>query len=190
MATLRALLLRIVLLPVVLPLAAILALAPVSRLLIPFLYRSGRPTRAAWLINRSWSWLASMGVLPSRWPGRPVIGPATLEVRGRRSGWPRSNMVTWVEHEGDRYFVSMLGPRSDWIRNLEAAGGDAVFRHGRRRKVHLEEAPVERRAAIIQAWYSRTHVSTRYHFGIDPQAGIAEFERAASEHPVYRIVFA
>ena len=182
--------LRPVALLLVAPIALVLALPPISRLLLPHFYRGGRPTRAGRFGNRCWSWLASMGVLPSRWPGRPVIGPATLEVPGRRSGRPRSNMVTWVEHEGDRYFVSMLGPRSDWIRNLEAAGGDAVFRHGRRRKVHLEEAPVERRAAIIQAWYSRTHVSTRYHFGIDPQAGIAEFERAASEHPVYRIVFA
>src|SRR3990170_3791443 len=157
MATLRAFLLRIILLPVVLPVALLLALPPVSRLLIPFLYRRGRPTRAAWLINRSWSWLASMGVLPSRWPGRPVIGPAALEVKGRRSGRPRSNMVTWVEYGGQRYFVSMLGPRSDWIRNLEAAGGEAVFRHGRRRPVRLEEVPVDRRAPLIQAWYSRTH---------------------------------
>jgi len=181
---------RLVLLPVVLPVALLLALPPVSHLLIPFLYRRGRPTRAAWFINRSWSWLASMGVLPSRWPGRPVIGPATLEVSGRRSGRPRSNMVTWVECSSQRYFVSMLGPRSDWIRNLEAAGGDAVFRHGRRRKVHLEEAPVERRAAIIQAWYSRTYVSTRRHLGVDPKAPIEEFERIAPEHPVFRIVFA
>src|SRR3972149_4126236 len=128
MVTRRALLLRLVLLPVVLPLALLLALPPVSRLLIPFLYRRGRPTRAAWLINRSWSWLASMGV------------------GGRPSGRPRSNMVTWVEYGSQRYFVSMLGPRSDWIRNLEAAGAAAVFRQGRRRPVRLEEGPTEARA--------------------------------------------
>src|SRR3970282_304035 len=148
MSSLRAILMRLVLLPVVLPVALLLALPPVSHLLIPFLYRRGRPTRAAWFINRSWSWLASMGVLASRWAGRAVIGPATLEVSGRRSGRPRSNMVTWVECSSQRYFVSMLGPRSDWIRNLEAAGGEAVFRHGRRRPVRLEEVPAERRGPI------------------------------------------
>src|SRR3990170_5094041 len=153
MSSLRAILMRLVLLPVVLPVALLLALPPVSRLLIPFLYRRGRPTRAAWFINRSWSWLASMGVLPSRWPGRPVIGPATLEVSGRRSGRPRSNMVTWVAYSSQRYFVSMLGQRSDWIRNVEAVGGAAVFRHGRRRSVRLEEVPPDARAPIIQAWY-------------------------------------
>ena len=75
------------------------------------------------------------------------------------------------------------------MRNLRAAAGAAVFRHGRRRPVRLEEVPIERRAPIIQAWYRRTYVSTRYHFGIDPKAGIEEFERVAAEHPVYRIVF-
>src|SRR3990172_5621839 len=132
------LLLRPLALLLLAPVALVLALPPVSRLLLPLFYRGGRPTRAGRFGNRCWSWLASRGVLPSRWPGRPVIGPATLEVRGRRSGRPRSNMVTWVAYSSQRYFVSMLGPRSDWIRNLEAAGAAAVFRHGRRRKVHLE----------------------------------------------------
>ena len=188
MAILRALL-RPIVLVLVAPLALILALPPVSRLLLPLFYRDGRPTRAGRTGNRCWSWLASMGVLPSRWPGRPVIGPATLEVKGRRSGRPRSNMVTWVEYGGQRYFVSMLGPRSDWIRNLEAAGGEAVFRHGRRRPVRLEEVPTEGRAPVIQAWYRRTYVSTSRHLGLDPKAPVDEFQRIASEHPVYRIVF-
>jgi deazaflavin-dependent oxidoreductase (nitroreductase family) len=183
-------LLRPVVLLLVAPIAIVLALPPVSRLLLPHLYRQGRPTRAGRLVNRSWSWLVSTGLTPARWPGTPVIGPATLEVRGRRSGMPRSNMVTWVEHEGGRYFVSMLGESSEWVRNLRAAGGEAVFRHGARRAVRLEEVPVGLRAPIIQAWYRRTYVSTRHHFGIDPKASIEEFERTAPAHPVYRIVFA
>jgi deazaflavin-dependent oxidoreductase (nitroreductase family) len=181
--------LRPVALLLVAPIAIVLALPPVTRTLLPYLYREGRPTAAGRRVNRAWSWLVSTGLTPAQWPGKPVIGSATLEVRGRRSGKPRSNMVTWVEYERNRYFVSMLGERSEWVRNLCAAGGEAVFRHGRRRPVRLEEVPVERRAPIIQAWYRRTYVSTRYHFGIDPKAGIEEFERVAAEHPVYRIVF-
>jgi deazaflavin-dependent oxidoreductase (nitroreductase family) len=188
MVRLRALVLRIVLLPLVLPLALLLSLPPVSRPSIRLLYRDGRPTRAARWINRSWSWLASMGVLPARWPGTPVIGPATLEVRGRRSGRPRSNMVTWVEYEGRRYFVSMLGPRSDWLRNLTAAGGQAVFRRGSRQPVRLEELPVDERAPIIQAWFRRTWTSTQHHLGVERGAPIQEFQRIAAEHPVFRIV--
>jgi deazaflavin-dependent oxidoreductase (nitroreductase family) len=188
MVRLRALVLRVLLLPIVVPVALLLAIPPLSRLLVSRCYRGGRPTSAGRFINGSWSWLASMAVLPERWPGRPVIGPATLEVRGRRSGRPRSNMVTWVEYEGRRYFVSMLGPRSDWLRNLAAAGGRAVSRRGERRPVRLEELPVGERAPIIQAWYRRTWQSTRHHVGLDPRAPIEEFERIASRHPVFRIV--
>src|SRR3990172_2988325 len=136
---LLVLLLRPVALLLVAPVALVLSLPPVARLLLPHLYRQGRPTAAGRQVNREWSWLVSTGLTPARWPGTPVIGPATLEVRGRRSGRPRSNMVTWVEYGGQRYFVSMLGESSEWVRNLRAAGGVAVFRHGRRRSVLLEE---------------------------------------------------
>jgi F420H(2)-dependent quinone reductase len=159
----------------------------VAERLIRVMYPGGRPSEFARRINGSWSWLVSMSITPSRWPGRPVCGPATIEVRGRRSGKPRSTMTTWIEHEGDRYFVSMLSERSDWVRNSRAAGGEAVLRRRTRRKVHLEEVPVEARAPIIQAWYQRTWRSTRPHFGLAPDAPLAAFEDAAREHPVFRL---
>jgi deazaflavin-dependent oxidoreductase (nitroreductase family) len=190
MTFLRAFVLRPLVLLLVAPAVLVTAPPPVSRRLMPLLYREGRPTSAGRRVNLIWSWLVSNGLTPAKWPGTPTVGPATLEVRGRRSGRPRSNMVTWVEHEGDRYFVSMLGERSEWVRNLRAAAGAAVFRHGARWAVRLEEVPVGLRAPIIQAWYRRTYVSTRYHFGIDPKASIEAFERVAPTHPVYRIVFA
>src|SRR3970282_1918659 len=140
------LLLRPLALLLVAPIAIILALPPVSRLLLPLFYRGGRPTRAGRLVHRCWPWLVSRGLTPSKWPGTPVIGPATLEVRGRRTGRPRSNMVTWVEYEGDRYFVSMLGEGSEWVRNLRAAGGEAVVRQGARRAGRLEAVPGVERA--------------------------------------------
>ena len=91
-----------------------------ARYLFPLYYRRGRPTRVGRLNNAAMSWLVSTGVLPEKWPGEPVCGPASLEVVGRRSGKPRTNMVTWVEYDGGRYFVSMLGADSDWVRNIRA----------------------------------------------------------------------
>ncbi len=158
------------------------------RFLVPLFYLGGRPTRAGRSLNLAWSWLVSQGLTPARWPGNPVIGSATLETLGRRSGARRSNMVTWVEYEGQRYFVSMLGSQSEWVRNAKAADGHAVIRHGQRRSVRLEEVPVGERAPIIQAWFQRTWTSTRPHLNLDPRAGIEEFERIAPRHPVFRIV--
>ena len=158
------------------------------RYLAPVFYRGGRPTAAGRRLNRAWSWLVSNGLTPERWPGHPIIGPATIETRGRRTGERCSNMVTWVEYEGERYLVSMLGERSDWVRNSRAAGGDAVIRHGRRRAVRLVEVPLAERAPIIRAWYQRTVSSTKPHLRLEATADVAEFERIAPAHPVFQIV--
>lgn len=138
-----------------------------------------RPAKPTQMINGFISWLASLGVTPSH-----VV---TLEVRGRRSGQVRSTAVIWVEHEGERYLVSPRG-ESEWVRNLRAAGGDAVIRHRGRRRVRLEEVPAQQRAPVLQTYLRKTASSTRQLFELDPGASIDEFERIAARHPVFRIV--
>ncbi len=138
-----------------------------------------RPTKLTQMMNRFVSWLASLGVTSS--------DTVTLEVKGRRSGRVRSNPVTWVEHDGERYLVSPRG-ESEWVRNVRAAGGDAEIRHRGRQRVRLEEVPAEERAPIIKAYLGKTATATRQHFGVDPKAELAEFEGIAARHPVFRIV--
>ncbi|HEU4760024.1 MAG TPA: nitroreductase family deazaflavin-dependent oxidoreductase [Dehalococcoidia bacterium] len=152
----------------------------------PF-YRDRRPTTLGRMINRSWSFLVSMGLTPSRWPGKPPWGTLTLEIKGRRSGRPRSTIVTWVEHDAHRCFVSMLGEGSDWVRNVRAASGDAVIHRRGRQKVRLEEVPPDQRAPILQAYLKKTAISTRRHLGLDPKAPIEEFELIAAQYPVFRV---
>ncbi len=137
-----------------------------------------RPTALTQMMNRVMSWLASLGLTPS--------DTVTLEVKGRRSGQVRSNVVTWVEREGERYLVSPRG-ESEWVRNVRAAGGEAFVCHRGRRKVQLEEVAVDQRAPIIQAYLKKTAMATRQHFGVDPKAGLEEFEGIAARHPVFRI---
>src|SRR6266478_4026622 len=83
-------------------------------------YRDWRPTCFGRWVNRLFCWWAALG-LPPRFM-------AALEVRGRASGRRRSNPVVIATVEGQRYLVSMLGPRSDWVKNVEAAHGNAVIR--------------------------------------------------------------
>ncbi len=78
-----------------------------------------RPTKVTQAFNRLVGWLASRGLTPS--------DTITLEVKGRRSGTIRSNVVTWVEQDEERYLVSPRG-ESEWVRNVRAAGGEAVIR--------------------------------------------------------------
>jgi deazaflavin-dependent oxidoreductase (nitroreductase family) len=160
----------------------------VTQPFVRFFYPNGRPNRVARLVVRSWSWVVATGLVPARWPGQSAYGSATIVVPGRRSGRPRTTVATWVERDGERYFVSMSGEGSDWVKNLRAAGGQAVLRRGAKRPVRLDEVPVDERAPIIQAWYHLTYLSTRSRLGLDRDAPLEEFERIALTHPVFRIV--
>ena len=50
------------------------------------------------------------------------------------------------------YLVAMLGERANWVRNVRAAGGRAVLRHGKKEAVRLEEVPVDQRPAILRRY--------------------------------------
>ena len=141
-------------------------------------YRNWSPTRLGWWVNRFACWWSGLG-LPPRFQ-------ASLEVRGRTSGRRRSNPVVIATVEGKCYLVSMLGPQSDWVKNVEAAHGDAVIRQGRRRQVHLVAVPSEQRAPILRE-YVRIASSGRQHFPLPVGAPLSDFEAIAGQYPVYRI---
>ncbi len=146
--------------------------------LMRLFYRDWRPTRFGRWVNRFWGWLSSLGLGPS------II--ATLEVPGRASGRRRSTPVVIAAVEGKRYLVSMLGSQSDWVKNVDAAHGDAILRHGRRNNVHLVSVPPAERAPIIRE-YVRVATSGRHHFPVAGDAPLSEFQAIADRYPVYRI---
>ena len=132
--------------------------------------------------------LVSLGLTPTRWPWG-LCGTVILEVRGRRSGRLHSNLVTWAEYGNDRYLVVMPATEPQWVKNMRADRGHVTLRHGRRRTdVVLREVPRDQRAAILQVWYRTTSMSSnpRRHFGVDPDAGIKDFEHLAENHAVFR----
>src|SRR5512145_3048120 len=85
-----------------------------------------KPSSLAKFMNSIFGFFAGMGLTS----GKNVM----IEVKGRRSGQARSVPVNIVEYEGARYLVAPRG-ETEWVRNVRAAGGQAVFRHGRRAPV-------------------------------------------------------
>jgi deazaflavin-dependent oxidoreductase (nitroreductase family) len=146
--------------------------------LMRLFYRGWRPTRLGKWANRVSGWWSGLG-LPPRFM-------AVLEVPGRKSGHRRSNPVVIATVDGSGYLVSMLGPGSEWVKNVEAAQGDAVIRQGRRRPVHLVAMPREQRAPVLRE-YVRIATSGRQHFPVAVGAPLADFEAIAERYPVYRI---
>jgi F420H(2)-dependent quinone reductase len=141
-------------------------------------YSRWRPTRLGKLVDRFTAWLSGLGLTP------PIL--LTLQVKGRTSSRLRSNVLVPATYNGQRYVVSMLGDRSEWVRNVRAAGGEAFIKRGRARPVWLTEIPPAERAPILKA-YCEVATSGRHHFPVPPSASLAEFEAIAAYYPVFRI---
>ncbi|MEV4711358.1 nitroreductase/quinone reductase family protein [Micromonospora sp. NPDC049374] len=145
-----------------------------------WMYRGGRPNWLARIMNRVSAWQFSAGFLaPGNW--------VTLEVTGRHSGRTVSFPLVAVDHDGRRYLVSMLGERANWVRNVRAAAGRAVLRHGRNRPVLLVEVPVAQRAPILRRYLDKAP-GARPHVPVHRGAPLAEFARIAADHPVFQIL--
>jgi hypothetical protein len=80
--------------------------------------------------------------------------------------------------DGERYLVSMLREEANWVKNVGAAGGQVVLRHGRREEVRPEEVAPDRRAPVLKAYLKRAPAA-RAHLPIDKDAPLAEFQRVA-----------
>lgn len=139
-------------------------------------YQNGRATELGRTLSRLWALWARLGLPPRR-----LVG---LDVIGRKTGRIHPLALVVAELGGERYLVSMLG-ECEWVKNVRAAGF-AWLVGWRRKKVRLEEVPVERRAPIIQA-YLRVAPGGRPHIGLGAQASLAECTRVAPRHPVFRI---
>jgi len=94
-----------------------------------------------------------------------------------------------VVMDGERYLVSMLGGDVAWVRNLQAADGNAVLRHGRTEQVRLEEVAVDKRAPVLKAYLKRAP-GARPHVPVDKDAPLRQFEAIAARIPVFRVIAA
>ncbi len=142
------------------------------------MYASGRGDATARWYARNWSRVFRTGLLPERW--------VTLEVVGRVSGRPMSVPLGMADVDGRWFLVSMLG-ECNWVKNVRAAGGDAVLRRRRERPVKLVEVPVEDRAPILRRYVDRVP-GGRPHIPVEVGAPIVEFEAIAVRYPVFEVV--
>jgi F420H(2)-dependent quinone reductase len=143
-----------------------------------WLYRGRRPHWFARLQNRASALAFGAGL----WPRRV----AALDVIGRSSGRVVTFPVVITDLDGNRYLVSMLGERANWVGNVRADAGRAVLRHGRREAVKLEEVAVSERAPVLRR-YLEVAPGARPHIPVDRRAPSEAFEQVAERYPVFRI---
>ncbi len=143
-----------------------------------WMYRGGRPNAWARWQNRLSAWLHARGVMPRRL--------VTLEVPGRVSGRTAAVPLVLAELDGERYLVSMLGDRVNWVANVRANDHLATLRHGVIEAVTLEEVPQALRPRVIQR-YVQVAPGGRPHIGVDRHAPLKAFAAVAAATPVFRV---
>jgi hypothetical protein len=145
-----------------------------------WIYRGDRPGRLARVLNEYWAKQYATGGRLAR--PRDV----QLEVRGRSSGQLISFPIVLADVDGAWYAVSMLGANANWVRNVRAADGDAVVRHGEAVEVRLVEVPVSQRAPILKR-YLEVAPGARPHIPVDHREPVSALEMIAAQHPVFRV---
>lgn len=141
------------------------------------MYSGGRGNATARRFARVWGTVFALGLFPRRW--------VTMEVTGRRTGRLRRFPLGMADVGGRWFLVSMLG-ECDWVRNVRAANGHVVLRHGRARQCTLVEVPVAARGSIIRRYVEKVP-GGRPHIPVPRGARVEEFQAIAAEHPVFAV---
>jgi hypothetical protein len=149
-------------------------------LFMRLLYRDWRPTLLGRWVGRLMIW----------WYGKSKSQGivAVLEVRARLPNHNSTVPMVVTTVDDRQYLVSMLGPDSNWVKNVEAANGHAVLRQGRPRPVRLIPIELNEKAPILKQ-YVRVATSGRKHFPVAADAPLSEFQSIAGQYPVYRVDF-
>jgi deazaflavin-dependent oxidoreductase (nitroreductase family) len=137
-------------------------------------YQRGRWTQAE---NMVMSALTRVGLIPNTY---------LMTTTGRKTGRRRSNPVTIVEHDKQRWLVAPYGSVS-WVHNARAAGEVRLTRRGSTRRFAVREVSAEEAGPILKS-YVTIAPATRNYFTADMGAPIEAFVAEANGHPVFKLI--
>ncbi|MEV7616235.1 nitroreductase family deazaflavin-dependent oxidoreductase [Streptomyces sp. NPDC089799] len=123
--------------------------------------------------------------------GVSLAGTAELSVRGRTSGAMQRIPVNPYAHGDAQYLVSARG-RSQWVRNMRAAGAGEL-RVGRKVRdfTAAEVTDPAEQAAVLRGYLEKWGWEVgRFFQGVTATSSEAELRAAAADHPVFRITVA
>lgn len=121
-----------------------------------------------------------------------AFGPVhLLTVHGRASGVMRTNPVSPLTLNGQRYLVAGV-ERADWVANVRAAGRGVLARGKREEPVALVELPVAERGAILREFPRLVPGGVAFFQGLyalpkDRTALPDAFAALADRCPVFRV---
>jgi deazaflavin-dependent oxidoreductase (nitroreductase family) len=120
---------------------------------------------------------------------RAGLVPSTylLVTRGRKSGRPRANPATIVEHAGKRWLVAPYGPVS-WVHNVRTDARVTLRRRFHSRAYTVREVTSPEEAGPVLKRYVAVATATRPYFSATKDSPVADFIAEVGRHPVFELV--
>ena len=118
------------------------------------------------------------------------LGPLTLlSVRGRKSGKIYTVPVALVERDGRSFLVAAFGV-VNWVENIRAAGQAQLMRGRHTEVIGVVELEAREAAPILKLFLQSFQMVPFIppYFDVTPKSSLADFEREAVHHPVFRLV--
>jgi deazaflavin-dependent oxidoreductase (nitroreductase family) len=138
--------------------------------------RTYRPSRGRRVGDAIISVFIRAGLVPSSY---------LLTTRGRKTGRPRTNPVTVVEHDGKRWLVAPYGPVS-WVHNARAAGRVTLRRRRDTREYAVREVAAQEAGPVLKR-YVGIATATRAYFQAAKDAPVEDFVAETDRHPVFEL---
>ena len=139
--------------------------------------RTYRPSRGRRVGDAIISVFIRAGLVPSSY---------LLTTRGRKTGRPRTNPVTVVEHDGRRWLVAPYGPVS-WVHNARAAGRVTLRRRRDTREYAVREVAAQEAGPVLKR-YVGIATATRAYFQAAKDAPVEDFVAETDRHPVFELI--
>ena len=137
------------------------------------------PSRLERAGNTVIRWLAELGI--------SIAGTRALQVRGRKTGKPRSVVINLLVVDGVDYVVSPRG-NTQWARNVRAAGVVETGSRWRRRQSTVSEVADDAKPEILRRYLARWYWQVKDYVGdLTPESGDAELRVAAARIPVFAL---
>lgn len=127
-------------------------------------------------------WIVQLNVFMLRL-GLHIGSQYLLTIRGRTSGKPRSNPISTVTMDGERYVVAALAG-VDWVKNARVAGEGVMARGRSRQTVRLIELPVDERGPVLREFLRQVPGGVKF-FGVSADPDV--LAASAGQYPVFRL---
>jgi deazaflavin-dependent oxidoreductase (nitroreductase family) len=136
------------------------------------------------LFNRAFGFLVGLGL--------GLRHNYLLQVRGRKTGriysTPINLLVVGLSWSGgERYLVAPRG-RTQWVRNVEAAGEITLKKGRTRQNFHVRPVPDSDKPEFLKTYLERFTPTVQRYFPIKAGSPVEAFRDLAANYPVFELI--